>query len=216
MDTDEPPTPSSSTRDYAKRPLSSGRCPVTKRPRTDDNPLERPVTLSKQHELSGSLTPLSVWTDDILIHLLQFLDLYTLESFEITCKRVHFFVRRNLKVLIPALIPRSRTFRQIQHLLASRSEVIDCPSKDSFAYIHALSIYYKHFLRISTMANPVDKCPRALMHPDVHFEWFHPSAIHLFRSNHCYYFARPFEHVVDFWTIFWEYKRMKKIEPLRY
>src|SRR5579862_3057225 len=120
MDTDEPPPPSSSTREYAKRPLSSGRCPVTKRPRTDDNPLERPVSLSKHHELSGSLTPLSVWPDDILIHLLQFLDLYTLESFDITCKRVHFFVRRNLKLLIPALIPQSRTFRQIEQLLASR------------------------------------------------------------------------------------------------
>src|SRR5271169_2441056 len=42
---------------------------------------------------------LSAWPDDILIHLLDFLDLSSLQNFQLSCKRTSFHIKRNLRHL---------------------------------------------------------------------------------------------------------------------
>src|SRR5947207_14948437 len=61
------------------------------------------------------------WPDDIIIHLLQFLDLETLENFDGTCKRIHFFVRCSLKRFLEPVITSIPLSDDIQYLIQARS-----------------------------------------------------------------------------------------------
>jgi len=133
------------------RQASTSPLPPTKRRRTQQDP---PTTLSPPPE-SGTLISLSEWPDDVLVHLLQFLDLETLENFDLTCRRVHFFVTRNINRLIQKLIPNTPLATETQQLIASRSVLLPCPPKYSFAYIHYFNAVQADFKTIVDVANPV-------------------------------------------------------------
>jgi hypothetical protein len=70
---------------------------------------------------STSFPSLSVWPDDIIIHVVQSLDAKTLFDFDISCKRVHFFVRLNIKHLLQSLIAAVPESAEIQPLIEARS-----------------------------------------------------------------------------------------------
>jgi hypothetical protein len=199
-----------------KRAFSPDECPASKRIRNEDRAAKAPEKAAEEPETCKTLPPFALWPDDIVVHLLQFLSLRTLEAFDLTCKRAHFFVQRNLQSLLANLVPPFHEIREIEQLLASRSQVIDTPTRYSFRYMHTLDAYYSYILNIASKANPVQMCPRNILYPDVDFESFPIEHVELFRGSHCHFFARPFLHVLHFWTIFWEYKRVKRVEPVRY
>ena len=161
----------------------------------------------------NAIPSLSDWPDDIIIHLLSFLDLETLESFDGTCKRAHFFVRRSLKQLLEPVISSFPLSDDIQHLIQARSDFRPSPPLDSFGYYHLIQYIYKDFETIATIANPLRQCPRQALHPDLDYSILQSSSLQFFRSNYCYYFSKPIESISHFWTLFWEYKRVKATDP---
>ena len=191
----------------------------------------RPVKRRRLLDGSGSSSPktqpatppesmvefpnLDRWPDDIIVHLLQFLDCDTLESFSSTCRRIRFFVRRNLKTLLDPIIASLPLADEIQHLLDARSQLQPSaiPPRPSFSYIRLHKRTYSDFETIAETANPVKTCPRSTIHPDIDFDFLQPSQLHFFRSSYCYYFHSPIESIARFWTIFWEFKRVKAEDP---
>jgi len=215
MATRECPFKRDSGTDTAELSMSDG-CPFSKRRRLDDSAYNNSSQSRVADGSTIALTPLSLWPDDIIIHLLQFLDLQTLENFDVTCKRVHFFIRRDLEHLLDRLIPNSDIHDEIHQLITSRSEILSCPPRASFAYTQYMHSIYDYYHTIARTANPVKNCPRKIIHPEVDFDTFLPLHINLFRTSNCFYFSDPMIHIAHFWTIFWEYKRVKAIEPRKY
>ena len=169
-------------------------------------PLESTVT-------RNDLPSFSDWPDDIIIHLLPFLDLETLESFDGTCKRAHFFVQRIVKRLLEPVITSLPLSDDIQHLIQARSDFRPSPPRNSFGYYRLIQSIYKDFETIATIANPLKQCPREALHPQLDYSTLPSSSLHFFRSNYCYYFSKPIESISHFWTLFWEYKRVKATDP---
>jgi len=162
---------------------------------------------------SNSFPPLSEWPDDIIIHFLQYVEFETLKSIDGSCKRFHFIVQGNLKRLLEPVIA-SRPFSdEIQHLIQARAQFCSSPPPHSFGYVHLMQSIYADFETIANTANPVKKCPREVIHPDLDIESLRPSHIHFFRSSYCYYFTYPLQPIANFWTIFWEYKHAKAADP---
>lgn len=193
--------------EYSERPTKRRKLDVeSSLPLSDATP-EPPA------ENQSIIRPLCHWPDDIIIHLLQFLDLETLENFDITCKRVHFFVRLNLKHLLEPFINSLPLTNDLQYIINARSEFQSFPPRASFSYYRLLQSIYRHFDTIANQANPLKKCPREILHPDIDYHTLQPSTIHFFRRNYCYYFSDPIPSIAHFWTIFWEYKRVKKVYP---
>lgn len=153
------------------------------------------------------------WPDDIIIRLLPFLGLDTLENFDRTCKRAHFLVRRSLKRLLEPVITSLPLTDDIQHLIQARSEFEPLPPRNSFGYYHLIQSIYKDFETIATIANPLKQCPRQALNPDVDYSVLQSSSLDFFRSNYCYYFSKPIGSISHFWTLFWEYKRVKATDP---
>jgi hypothetical protein len=157
---------------------------------------------------------LSVWPDDIIIHVLQFLEAETLFNFDLTCKRVHFFVRLNIKYLLESLIAAAPETAEIQHLIEARSYLRPPPPRHSFAYLCLLESIYTDFQTIAEKATPVQQCPRTVIHPEIDFSLFRDSHVNFFRQGYCHYFAKPIESIAHFWTIFWEFKRTKESDTV--
>lgn len=164
----------------------------------------------------SELTPLSDWPDDIIIHLLQYLNLETLENFDVTCRRIRCLVQYSLKHLLEPFIQSVPLSDEIQCLAKARGHFVPSPPRYSFGYIRLLQRIYSDFQTIAKQANPIKKCPRQELHPDVDYSAFTPMYHHYFRSSYCYYFSQPIGSIAHFWTIFWEYKRLKAIDPDRF
>jgi hypothetical protein len=118
-----------------------------------------------------------------------------------------------MKPLLESLIAAIPLSTEIQHLVEARSYLHHPPPRHSFAYIRLLRSLYADFQVIANTANPIKQCPRSVIHPDINFSCFRPSHIDFFRRSYCRYFANPLETIARFWTIFWEYKRVKKDNP---
>jgi hypothetical protein len=188
----------------------------SKRRRMDNDPptqLTEPVEQRSTDPTATMFPPLKDWPDDIVIHLLQFLDYDSLLNFHITCKRTHFFIQHNLKHLLEQFIASVPYTVEIQQLLTSRSYFTPQPPRYSFAYINHLHQLHSDFELIAIKANPVRSCPRTKIHPDIDFTTFLASHIDFFRTSYCHYFSDPLPHVTHFWTLFWEYKRVKAVDP---
>lgn len=202
---------------------------VIKCPRMNSEDPDRPT---KRRRLNEELSPPSCesssdstdarnvirsfcdWPDDIIIHLLSFLDLESLENFDGTCKRAHFFVRQRLKRFLEPAITSLPLSDDIQHLLQARSDFRPVPPRSSFGYYHLIQSIYKDFETIATIANPLKRCPRQALNLDVDYSIIQSSTLEFFRRNYCYYFSKPIESISHFWTIFWEYKRAKASNPV--
>ena len=158
---------------------------------------------------------LDQWPDDIILHLLWFLDFETLESFYATCRRTHFFVRLNMKSLLDTTIASLPLADEISRFLHARSELqpSKVPRRHSFRYIHLHKRIYSDFQIIADTTNPMKTCPRATHHRGIDFDVLQPSQLHVFRSSYCYYFSNPLESIARFWTLFWEFKRVKAEDP---
>lgn len=165
------------------------------------------------HSDSTSFSLLSEWPDDIIIHLLQFLEFESLRSLHKTCKRLHLIVQFNLKRFVGSVSASIPFSDEIQYLLQARAQFCPTPPRNSFGYIDLMRSIYTDFETIANTANPVKKCPREVIHPDLDFDFLRPSHTHFFRTSYCYYFSHPMQPIANFWTIFWEYKRIKREDP---
>jgi hypothetical protein len=190
--------------------------PVKRRRLLDESTSSSPTTApaTPPEEMDG-FPKLDRWPDDIIVHFLQFLDCETLQSFYSTCRRTHFFVRRNLKSLLDPIVASLPLTDEIQHLLDVRSQLLPStvPPRPSFGYIHLHKRTYSDFQAIAEATNPVKTCPRATVHGGIDLDFLQPSVLHFFRSSYCYYFSNPLESIARFWTIFWEFKRVKAEDP---
>jgi hypothetical protein len=187
-----------------------------KRRRLDTDPPESTMNLENRPAMEREANPwppLKDWPDDIVIHLLQFLDYECLLNFHMTCERTYYFVQRNIRHLLEPFIASVPCSADIQHLLSARTQFIPHPPRYSFAYVNLLNQFHSDFDLIANNANPVKSCPRTKIHPDIDFGCFLPSHINFFRTSYCHYFSDPLPHVAHFWTIFWEYKRVKAVDP---
>jgi len=186
----------------------------TKRRRLDEELSPPSLELRPESRVVKKAFPsLDDWPDDIIIHLLQFLDLETLENFDGTCKRTHFFVRRSLKRFLEPVITSFPLNGDIQHLIQARSGFRPSPPRYSFGHCHLIQSIYKDFETIAIAANPFKQCPRQALHPDLDYSALPSSSLNFFQTNYCYYFSKPIESISHFWTIFWEYKRVKATDP---
>ena len=193
--------------------------PAKRRRLLDEPASPSPETLpATPTEVMAGFPNLDRWPDDIIVHLLQFLDLDTLESFSTTCRRIHFFVRRNIKMLLDPTIVSLPLADEIQHLLDTRSQLQPSavPPRLSFGYIRLHKRIYSDFETIAQTTNPVKTCPRSTINPSIDFNFLEPSQMHFFRSSYCYYFHNPLDSIARFWTIFWEFKRVKAEDPERF
>src|SRR5277367_2170730 len=190
--------------------------PVRRRRLLDEPASSSPETVPSTPPKEMDVFPkLDRWPDDIIIHLLQFLDYETLESFYFTCRRTHFFVHRNFKSLLDPIFASLPLADEIQHLLDARSklEPSTIPPRPSFGYIHLHKRTSSDFQTIAEATNPMKTCPRAAIHPGIDFDFLQPPHLYFFRSSYCYYFSNPLESIARFWTIFWEFKRLKAEDP---
>src|SRR5436305_3567289 len=148
--------------------------PRKKRRKLVETPTSVSTTEATSSEIESSLK-LDEWPDDIIIHFLQFLDLSTLENFQSTCKRIQFFIKINAKSLFEPFIASLPLTNDLQALEEARNHFHPSPPRHSFAYLKLLQSTYSKFETIADEVNPIKKCPREILYPDIENIFISPS-----------------------------------------